>query len=338
MKLFARRPTLKAAAVAATITLTFAFGASSLAGATTGNGNATGQQVSDPNQTPSGSNGVNHNDTPESPNPDCTDSAGTSGTCSSAQPLSNADQNNTGANDTSSSNNYASTRNGADSDNGSGNGNATGQPCAGCVGKADNKNPHGQAPNGPTDSNNGYECDGNNGIGQTNPAHTSCTGDGLAPASPTQPVCDESSTNANSSSSECVEDHEHQNISHDNEDSENNGSEDGENASANTFAGFGSLPSEVLGETLTAGATPVASPASPDGGRGLAGFSEAASPAQPAAVLGETTSAGGASVLGETLARTGLDVPSFVALASVLVGAGVLLTLSNRRRRLHNAS
>jgi LPXTG-motif cell wall-anchored protein len=42
------------------------------------------------------------------------------------------------------------------------------------VGKADNKNPKGQMPNG-SDHNNGYECDGNNGIGKTNPAHTGCT-------------------------------------------------------------------------------------------------------------------------------------------------------------------
>jgi hypothetical protein len=56
----------------------------------------------------------------------------------------------------------------------SGNGQGKARPCAGCVGKADNKNPPGQAPDG-TDSNNGYECDGNSGIARTNPAHTSCT-------------------------------------------------------------------------------------------------------------------------------------------------------------------
>jgi LPXTG-motif cell wall-anchored protein len=41
------------------------------------------------------------------------------------------------------------------------------------VGKADNKNPKGQMP-GPSDKNAGYECDRNNGIGKTNPAHTGC--------------------------------------------------------------------------------------------------------------------------------------------------------------------
>lgn len=57
--------------------------------------------------------------------------------------------------------------------NGNGNGNAYGRPCAGCVGKADDKNPPGQFPDG-GDANNGYECDENEGIGPSNPAHTGC--------------------------------------------------------------------------------------------------------------------------------------------------------------------
>jgi hypothetical protein len=62
---------------------------------------------------------------------------------------------------------------GSPSGNGNGGGNATGKPCAGCVGKADDKNPPGQSVN---DNNNGYECDNNHGIGKTNPAHTrTCT-------------------------------------------------------------------------------------------------------------------------------------------------------------------
>jgi hypothetical protein len=144
---------------------------------------AAGEAGSASTQVPNNSNGVNHNDAPPPANPDCTNTAGTSGTCSSPQPWSTADRNNTGANDTSGSNAYASTRNGADADNGGANGRATGKPCAGCVGKADNKNPSGQAPNGPVDHNNGYECDGNNGIGQTNPAHTGCTA--MASSAPT---------------------------------------------------------------------------------------------------------------------------------------------------------
>ncbi|HEX7166358.1 MAG TPA: hypothetical protein VF230_05185 [Acidimicrobiales bacterium] len=55
-----------------------------------------------------------------------------------------------------------------------GDGEAAGKPCAGCVGNADDKNPPGQFPDGPTDHNAGYECDRNEGIGQTNPAHTGC--------------------------------------------------------------------------------------------------------------------------------------------------------------------
>lgn len=66
--------------------------------------------------------------------------------------------------------------------NGNGDGAATGKPCAGCVGAADNKNPPGQAPDG-TDANNGYECDGNSGIGKTNPAHTGCMSEPYSGAS-----------------------------------------------------------------------------------------------------------------------------------------------------------
>lgn len=69
---------------------------------------------------------------------------------------------------------YNSTCNGSPSQNGNGNGNANGKPCAGCVGNADNKNPPGQLPNATADGNNGYECDNNNGVGKTNPAHTGC--------------------------------------------------------------------------------------------------------------------------------------------------------------------
>lgn len=58
----------------------------------------------------------------------------------------------------------------------SGNGNATNQPAAGSVGKADAKNPPGQLPD-ESDDNNGYECDGNHGVAQGNPAHTGCADD-----------------------------------------------------------------------------------------------------------------------------------------------------------------
>jgi hypothetical protein len=67
---------------------------------------------------------------------------------------------------------YCSTSDGTPSMNGNGGGNGN-QPCAGCVGNADDKNPPGQYKDG-SDHNNGYECDGNNGVGKGNPAHSGC--------------------------------------------------------------------------------------------------------------------------------------------------------------------
>jgi hypothetical protein len=97
--------------------------------------------------------------------------AATVGPTTSPQPNSNADDNGHGANVGPGP--YTSTRNGSASGNGSGNGLAIGEPCAGCVGKADNKNPPGQMPDS-SDPNSGYECDLNHGVAQTNPAHTGC--------------------------------------------------------------------------------------------------------------------------------------------------------------------
>jgi len=100
--------------------------------------------------------------------------AGTSGDTDDAQPLSTADENEGGANGGCPEGEYCSTRDGSASENGAGDGEATGKPCAGCVGKADNKNPQGQMPNADEDGNRGYECDDNQGVGQGNPAHTGC--------------------------------------------------------------------------------------------------------------------------------------------------------------------
>src|SRR5438270_2925876 len=97
--------------------------------------------------------------------------AGTTGDPTQPQPASNADFSGNGANTHGA---YDSTRDGSPSANGKRDGKATGEPCAGCVGRADNKNPNGQQPNG-SDHNAGYECDTNKGIGQGNPAHTGCT-------------------------------------------------------------------------------------------------------------------------------------------------------------------
>jgi hypothetical protein len=109
--------------------------------------------------------------------------AGTSGDATQPQPTSNADQNSGGANGQCPGGTYCSTRDGSPSGNGNGNGEATGKPCAGCVGKADNKNPKGQQPGG-SDNNAGYECDRNHGIGRSNPAHTGCQ---TGPSSSTPP-------------------------------------------------------------------------------------------------------------------------------------------------------
>ncbi len=62
---------------------------------------------------------------------------------------------------------------GSPSGNGNGNGGGN-QPCAGCVGDADDKNPPGQLPGPDDDGDQGYECDGNSGVGKTNPAHSGC--------------------------------------------------------------------------------------------------------------------------------------------------------------------
>jgi LPXTG-motif cell wall-anchored protein len=93
-----------------------------------------------------------------------------SGDLTAPQPASHADFTGHGANVQGP---YDSTRDGSPSMNGNGNGTAVGKPCAGCVGKADNKNPPGQMSGG-TDPNAGYECDSNHGVGRSNPAHTAC--------------------------------------------------------------------------------------------------------------------------------------------------------------------
>jgi hypothetical protein len=110
------------------------------------------------------------------------------GDLDAAQPPSQADRNAGGANGACPQGPYCSTRDGRPSANGNDGGQATGKPCMGCVGKADNKNPPGQEKQDPagTFPNNGYECDNNNGIGKTNPAHTGC-GSAPSPSPSTSP-------------------------------------------------------------------------------------------------------------------------------------------------------
>ena len=62
---------------------------------------------------------------------------------------------------------------GLPSGNGASENNNSSKPAAGTVGNADSKNPPGQFPDG-SDNNKGYECDENQGVGQTNPAHSGC--------------------------------------------------------------------------------------------------------------------------------------------------------------------
>jgi LPXTG-motif cell wall-anchored protein len=118
--------------------------------------------------------------------------ASTEGDVDGEQPESTADENDGGANsydcEEGPEGPYCGTERTEDSANGAGDGEATGRPGAGTVGKADNKNPRGQEP-GPSDSNNGYECDGNEGIAKGNPAHTGCT-DG----EPVEMTCPEGAT------------------------------------------------------------------------------------------------------------------------------------------------
>ena len=133
---------------------------SATASAAPGNGNGNGAEHANP-----GNNGKAHE------------------VHTSPQPASNADFTGHGANTHGP---YDSTRDGSPSGNGNGTGNAIGKPCAGCVGKADNKNPPGQLPGG-SDANAGYECDRNHGVGRTNPAHTGCRPDSPPPPPDTCP-------------------------------------------------------------------------------------------------------------------------------------------------------
>jgi hypothetical protein len=225
--------------------------------------------------------------------------AGTSGDASQPQPVSNADQNSGGANGQCPGATYCSTRDGSPSMNGNGGGQATGKPCAGCVGKADNKNPPGQEKTNPmgTFPNNGYECDHNNGIGKTNPAHTGCTSGGGTDCTtnPTAPECSGGGTDCttNPTAAEC-----------------NGGGSGCVATAANNFC------TDVLGEKITR------TPTGPTSG-------------VPTSVLGEraTQTPTGA------LPFTGADIALMTALAAMTVLTGAaLLAMAGRKRTSTNAS
>src|SRR3954453_20816877 len=148
-----------------------------------GHANASiGKAQPDGNSAASHTNGHGNDDSRHSDG-----TAGTVGDPTQPQPTSSADANSGGANGQCPGGPYCSTRDGSASGNGNGNGAAVGKPCAGCVGKADNKNPKGQLPDA-SDGNNGYECDGNHGIARTNPAHTGCKAATSPSPSPTPSV------------------------------------------------------------------------------------------------------------------------------------------------------
>jgi LPXTG-motif cell wall-anchored protein len=192
MKVSKRAPARPLAVIAALLMLVLSMGVAGNAFADSDNGHGAGQAY--------GHGGGQGNSSADSPSGTATTSNGaavdhstqgnasTQGDVTKPQPLSNADQNTAGANGACPGGPYCSTRDGSPSLNGNGNGNGVGKPCAGCVGKADNKNPKGQHPNG-SDHNNGYECDGNNGIGKGNPAHTGCKAVTPPPPPPHKPPC-----------------------------------------------------------------------------------------------------------------------------------------------------
>lgn len=181
MRTTLRRVGLLAATSALSWTAFAATGAAAYAGQSDkGNGESRG------NSAAAHQNGRGADDTKSGSSDHSSGTSGTSGDPTQPQPPSNADQNPGGANGQCPGGPYCSTRDGSASGNGNGNGNATGKPCAGCVGKADNKNPKGQQPNG-SDRNAGYECDRNSGIGRSNPAHTGCAPSSSPPPPP--PTC-----------------------------------------------------------------------------------------------------------------------------------------------------
>ena len=165
-----------------------------------------------------------------------TTTASTTATTWGPQPPSNADTNPGGANNGGNCGAYCSTRDGSPSGNGSGVGQATGKPCAGCVGRADNKNPPGQFPNG-TDHNAGYECDTNHGIGQSNPAHT---GRQAVTTTTSHPTTTSSSTTTSSTTTSSTT-------------TSSTTTSSSVLAVTNTTSSAGSIgaPAQVLGETLT---------------------------------------------------------------------------------------
>jgi hypothetical protein len=207
------------------------------------------------------------------------------------QPASNGDFTGHGANDHGP---YDSTRDGSPSANGNGDGNAIGKPCAGCVGKADNKNPQGQMPGG-EDANAGYECDRNNGIGKTNPAHTGClAGTTTGETTTTGTTTGETTTTGTTTG----------------ETTTTGGTTTGETATT----GGTTTGETTTGETATTGGTTTGQVAGEVGQTMPGQVVEAASTEQP-------------------LASTGVPVLQLVAMALVALAGGIGLAFLGRARR-----
>ncbi|HKN92297.1 MAG TPA: LPXTG cell wall anchor domain-containing protein [Acidimicrobiia bacterium] len=180
------------------------------------------------------------------------------------------------------------------------------------MGKADNKNPHGQMPNG-SDHNAGYECDRNHGIGRTNPAHTGCkTASVVIPPNtpPPPPPCVPAPGQNNQCQTPqppCVP-------------------APGQNVQCQLIsvtvppAQPGVTP-VVLGEVLTQPGAPLTAPA-------------VIQPAAPSAqVLGSTIAAAPAAARAGVLPRTGVELSMLLVFAALALGTGALALRYGSRRR-----
>lgn len=208
---------------------------------------------------------------------------------------------------------YDETCDGSPSKNGSDKGTAAGKPCAGCVGNADDKNPKGQAPSG-TDRNAGYECDRNQGVGKSNPAHTGCA------AGDTDPTSTGGRNGSKATSKNPPKPLE--------------GPAVPPGGAGGDGGGGGGNDAEV--DSLT---TP-----KPTAGRPVFALPQQTGPEGPAVVLGDTlvrslsgTTSAGFTIdpvrLGNELPRTGAgSVPPLIAMAFALVAAGTALVRGGRRR------
>ena len=251
--------------------------------------------------------------------------AGTSGDVSQPQPVSRADSNTGGANGQCPGGAYCSTRQGLPSGNGNGRGRAVGKPCAGCVGRADNKNPRGQRPNG-SDRNAGYECDRNHGIGRTNPAHTGCTTTAAQDCStnPTQAGCETRppatcEDDGNCSPSTCVDD------------ATTPTDECASTAPPVHRGGGNQPPGENAGPPATTGVFPTSIVSAPVAG-------EAPAPLSARAAAGASTAAGAPAAAGAssgTLPNTGGPdlLAAQLGAALLVIGGGLLLASRRMSRR-----